>query len=378
MIAKKLKANIFPNFVFGLYIALSTVQYILGSLNFRERYFVILFSPLLVNFFVKIPDEIRKYIIFFVLMVFVGSIFSSINQGYGSLIYLVYSLINLSLVIFLFKKKVSEYVPLVVFLLFSAFVVYQSTLLDNINDIFPESSRNSISWIGLVLCALYYLLAFLNNCKSKSPFPLFVLVVICILASGRSGIIISIIFFLCYFLFNYTAKKKIWYQITKNIVLLLVFIFFVLNYSYLFNEKLDYFYSEKFQNKIRIILTKKYLQSLDPVSLFTGVKLNTIAVYKQYNYNPHNSYIKCHIQFGFMAIFLIGFLIYTFLRGWLNKNTFFLASIYGCILLRIMTDKLVFVENYDFVIYFSSILIHTKLNKTNIISQTETSDQTFL
>jgi hypothetical protein len=308
--------------------------------------------------FTKIPSEIKKYIIFFIIIVIVGSLLSSINSGYRSFLYLVYSLINLALVIYIFKREISEYVPLVILYIFSIFVISQSILIGNINEIFPETSRNSISWIGLVLCSLYYMISILNEKKPKGPFPIFILVIICIIAEGRSGIFASIIFFFCYFLFNYTIKNKISYQIIKNFILLSIFLYFVLNYASFFNEKLTYFKNAKLQNNARLILIKDYMESLDLVNIFAGVNLSSIPAYKRYNYNPHNSYIKCHIQFGIMAVLMIIFFIYTFIKGIQNKENFFLLSIYGCLLLRIMTDKLVFVENFDFVIYFASILVH--------------------
>ena len=202
MIVKRLNISIFPNIIFGLYIILSIVQYILGSNIIRERYFVICFLPLMVLFFRKIPTDIKNYVVLLTILIAVGSIFSFINQGYKAFLYLVYTLIHISLVILLFKHKISEYIPLFILYIFSIYVLYQSTILKNISDIFPESSRNYISWIGLSLCSLYYMLSLLNEKKPKGPFPIFILIIICIMAEGRSGIITSILFFLCYLTFN--------------------------------------------------------------------------------------------------------------------------------------------------------------------------------
>lgn len=301
------------------------------------------------------------------IITFFGCLFTAINHGYYSFLYLIYTFIHLSLVVLLFKNRVSEKIPIAIFYMFFCFVLFQYAHLKDINDIFPESSRNTVSWIGLVLCSLYYLLSILNDKEAKNPFPLFVLLVLCIFSQGRSGIIASLILLTSHYLFNFTRNTKIWIQVSKNILLMLLFLAIIFKYSGTFDDNLKYFQNRKFDDKGRQTILSSYWKAIDYVSIFTGVKIDNIAILKKFHSNPHNSYVSCHIKYGIMAIILIGYLLFALIRGAANRCLYFLTSVYGCILLRIFTDRLAFIGNFDFLIYFATILIYQKSRNAMIL-----------
>lgn len=368
----KYKDNLIPtivsNFVFAGYILSILLQYKFGSEIFRERYIIIGFLPLLLFLFV-IPKEIKNYVIYFSALFFLGSILSAINKGYYSFLYLVYSLIHISIVIMLFKYKISEYIPLIIFYMFSLFFFYNSAILKNISDIFPESSRNAVSWIALLLCSLYYLLAIVNNNNSKNPIPLFVLVIICVFANGRSGIITSFLLLISHLIFNYPQKNNKRNQLIINLFLLSAFVFAIFYFSSVFDEKLQYLQNKKLENASRMMLVTSYLKSLDPINFITGIDLATIPIFKFYHSNPHNSYIQCHVRFGIMAFLYIGFLIFSMLKGLIFGELKFGACIFACLLLRISTDKLAFVDNVDFLLIFACILVNIGQNNISLLKR---------
>lgn len=363
------KFKILPNVVVASYLLCAIAQYFLGSLVLRERYIIIGYSPLLLYLFRGVPARIQKPIVFLFFISIFGSLFTFINHGFPSIIYLVHTFIQLSIVVLIFKNKISEQVPLFIFFAFCVLVFYQYSILDDINEIFPESSRNTVSWIGLVLCGMYYLLSALNMKGVKSPIPLFVLFILCVFSQGRSGILVSLMLLIAHYLFNFQNNRKLWVQVSQKLLLLLLFLGVILNYYSTFEERLDYLNDKKLESEGRYDLLQSYVNSIDYVTIFTGVSLKSIPVFKSYNYNPHNSYITCHINFGFMALFMYAFLIFALIKGMMNKAKYFITSIYLCIILRVLTDKLVFVGNFDYLIYFSSVFI---------IAQTQIPNKMFL
>lgn len=362
---KKLKAidgkyPILPNIVFTSFLICSIAQYIFGSLIVRERYIVGGFFLLLLLFFRKIPTKIKGHLVFLIIVSVLGCLLTAINHGYYSILYLLYTCIHLSIVLLMFKEKISGSIPLLIFYIFFCFVMFRFAQLENINEIFPESSRNAVSWIGIVLCALYYLLSILNNKNLKNPIPLFVLFVLCVFSQGRSGIIVSLVLLMSHYIFNYSGNIKIWLQTSKNILLLIIFIAIAFIFSGKFIENLEYLQDRKLEDEGRQAILNSYCASIDYISLFTGVKAENVDILAKFHHNPHNSYIACHIKFGIMAFILFGYLLVAIVKGAANRHLYFLTSIYGCILLRIFTDRLAFIGNFDFIIYFTPILIYQK------------------
>lgn len=178
----------------------------------------------------------------------------------------------------------------------------------NINTYFPSLSRNYFSIIFLPSIIFYYS-CIDNQIKNNeiSLLPVGLYLCISILAIGRTGIIVSMLLFMSIAVIKFLrngAKKNIIY------VVLAMSIIFVL---YL-NISLFVPYFERLQelglsNDGRSLIWEKYLKIVTSTKedLFFSPNIQKIALFKQFDYNFHNSFFQMHHQYG--LLFMIGYLM---------------------------------------------------------------------
>jgi hypothetical protein len=228
---------------------------------------------------------------------------------------------------------------------------------DEINLFLKNSSRNYVSSLFLFFSIFFYMTR-LNKKRGVPFYPSLITIFVSILAYGRTGIILS--FFLFFIIIFYRYFNRIsTYNFLKFILVCIIIILIVFSiYSYIIeNTKL----SEGFSSP-RFKMNSDYFKELNLKRIVIGYDYRQIDIISKYNDNPHNSFIKLHYNIGIVLVLFIIFILYTYIKNLLNFNikklTLILFSL--LFLIRAYLDVILFIHMYDFLFFYSLILINNK------------------
>jgi hypothetical protein len=203
---------------------------------------------------------------------------------------------------------------------------------------------------------------YLSNISSNNKlklYPSIILIIISVLSYGRTGIILSFVMFIIIYLFvffnHFTFKKIIIYVFISAILLIVLFRI----YPILINETN---LSRGLESK-RFMIYSSYLEKINLNNVFTGYNYKQIPVVKSLNNNPHNSFIVFHYNLGFG---LILFLLMVFLYFYIGLINFslrinFIMCFSFIFLIRALIDTIAFIGMYDFIFFYSLILINNEV-----------------
>ncbi|MGV3344207.1 hypothetical protein ACGVWS_00155 [Enterobacteriaceae bacterium LUAb1] len=324
-----------------------------------------------IGFFIGI--DITKKMMFFIFS-FLIVIFSAllINHTYPlwRLIFNSFFLfINLFFAYFSYKKKMNVVFITRLLIIGILFYFLYCFIMAHVNSeavyIFMEHqlvgfSYNYISGLLILCSAMLFatekLSGDLNN-KKNICFTVIILIV-CFVLYGRSGIIFSFIIFLISILNALRKKGYAKYLVINFFICILIFIFmnFHKDISTLVMES-------KFKEGIsspRSIMLTDYFNQIDIYTLFTGVDLNKIPLIVSFNYNPHNSFLNLHAMYGIFAIFFI--IIMFFFVCLIFTKDFIVGFLLLVYLGRGMFDTIIFPSVTDFIFFYilMRFFIHTK------------------
>lgn len=270
----------------------------------------------------------------------------------------------------IFRGSIKKQTALLIFFIVAGYFIYNLTLVDVSGETLDEimQKRNSIS-VLVISCLM--VLVFLNRQGNASAplIPAFAYVIVSIGATGRSGIISSLVIFLA-MIFNadnlqFTRTKKIigyFTIITAVSVAIFIYREELMNMA---NILMPYLMSKGFKDEARTYMILSYLQRITPLSLIFGVDLESIHFLTQYNYNPHNSYIKLHAVLGVVSFLFYIPLVYYLFKELLARHVVYVICILAY-LFRIGTDSVVGSNVLSFV-FLTLILygINSAVKKSN-------------
>ena len=337
-----IRAILFPSVFF-----LSIVVYLLSSTNSKGQIFI--------------SKKIYGFIVLFCI-VFVTQV---INLTISPFIFYLISTPCMSF--FILKSKFNVRIikiPLYIFSLF--FIVYfikNRTLM----GVFPEMSWNYVSVVMIMNTIIVYLIE--KNERLKISFtPAFLCLLTSLLATGRSGILCSLLLFLfvLHYKWKYISLAKKWMLF---FLLLLPFISIII---YNINTIIQFFghltIMEKFTERgidspSRGIMIREYLANLSLKNILLGYNFNNNYWFIHYGLNPHNSYIRLHYYFGISFFVVVSFILYYSKK--LFKSDKLLFGFVIVILIRAYTDTVLFQYIYDFVLLtlLLSPIKHIFMNK---------------
>jgi hypothetical protein len=306
----------------------------------------------------------NKLVLIFLFFSIPFSIIISLHQmRMGPLIYIIYFFYSFLFALYLTEKKeVSLKVAnfffgfLTFFLLINFFI--KGINPKAVNQFLYHSSRNIVSAIFLFSTMFLYLSNISSNNKLKL-YPSIILIIISVLSYGRTGIILSFVMFIIIYLFvffnHFTFKKIIIYVFISAILLIVLFRI----HPILINETN---LSRGLESK-RFMIYSSYLEKINLNNVFTGYNYKQIPVVKSLNNNPHNSFIVFHYNLGFG---LILFLLMVFLYFYIGLINFslrinFIMCFSFIFLIRALIDTIAFIGMYDFIFFYSLILINNEV-----------------
>lgn len=361
-----INSNVFKNLFFLSLLLCILMQYIYGSEFVKGRYIFILFFPIVFIQFLTTKNYFLVYIYFFSYLFFFIFTIGIIRQDTNSINYLLSNIFNILIAIFILKNRISPNVPLLFLIIFSIYIITCFTIGIDMNEVFSETSRNSISWIALSSSSLYYLLNHINYNKDGSIIPAFLCLFLSILAQGRSGIIISLFLFISIMIttdFSGSRNKFLvkTFYVTIIIIITTASSFYFSDFIY---HQLNYLNEKQLSMVSRNAIWTYYFDNLSFLNLLLGLNLKSDPFFQLMNYNLHNSYLMAHARYGFVAFPLIAFIWWACISSFLNKETRVLAISLLCLLVRIFSDSLAFVGDFDFVLFLYPICIFTLRNRS--------------
>lgn len=240
----------------------------------------------------------------------------------------------------------------------------------NVDSFKHASSRNTISSDVVLYFSLYVIAAY-QNCKTISMFYPFTGFLLCIMATGRSGILTGCLLVFFFMVFDFRDGKA---KMRKSSLLLAGFLLII------FLGILNYFFNDYVESAImnfqwrqlesaRTFIWKDYLTKMfsSLLNIFFGASISGTYYLNLYNENLHNSFLMLHAKYGMFGVLLILFLlIQTFIKLSKEKNVFLLMPLF-LVLFRMNFDYTNFNSGLDTILIFYLLYPYYKCN---IISKT--------
>lgn len=223
-------------------------------------------------------------------------------------------------------------------------------------------SRNFIS-VVLLICTGYQIIASYQNDKQPSILLVFLSLIIAIWSIGRSGISLYIVLLACLpFISNIKFVYKIVFILLIVTVSLSLFYYF---YDTLFETAISRFTVMGFED-IRETVNQDYVAATfsSPLYVLMGAPLAPIKSMAFVDFNPHNSFIRLHIYYGFFGfITVISAIIFTLFKYFVKKNYLFLIT-FAVLVFRSAVDSTSFHGPLDPLIFF---FVFSSLKKIHFV-----------
>lgn len=314
------------------------------------------------------------------LIVFISSFFLAFNLNYIRknhfrllFVFFLFSFYSVAC-LYLFQGKVT-FTPIRVFVHFSLFIVvvrynisprvikwllfsyigYILFLLFikgvYINAIFPGTSKNIIGWFAIGISVFYYILEYERKTLANNRFDLFPAVItcfICLVSLSRSNIICSILLLIGVLWFNY----RVFTLIKKALFLIFLIIALGFLYYYFWNLLelgLQRFEERGLESSERSLFLESYISKIDVYTFFLGVDSNQYP-FTLINGNFHNSFLLGHSNFGVLFLLLLIFILCLLIKKIFSSTVLVILTL--SLLIRSYTDTIMFIGDFDFIIFF--------------------------
>ncbi len=349
--------------LFGFYVVSQAYKPIITFLILAVSFSSLLYSQT-EKLKIKVSvNTILFWFIFSILICCIQIISGIINY------YIIYLFSSASFAYFLVNNKFKTKFIYIPFIVISAYVLLSFISGRDLNEIFPDTSRNYISVILLTNVSTIYLIDWRQN-NIINIWIAIITLTISILAIGRSGIIVSLFLFVCLIALKYkrlSVKKKV---IGLSVLIIPLIIYLLINWNQIVNiyYSIDYFSRLNalgFKDNARELLRNSYFDNLNIFTLLFGYNYSGNGIYSIWNNNPHNSFIELHHKAGFLFFPIVATLFYAILV-FLKKNKFYFIIIVA-LLIRASTDRVFFLTHYDYLI-IALVLIALSEKKTEQIS----------
>tara|TARA_X000000950_G_scaffold84957_1_gene106931 strand:- start:18719 stop:19822 length:1104 start_codon:yes stop_codon:yes gene_type:complete len=341
------------DYILLLIFAIDLGAYFLES-NLLTRYLPFLFGLNFLAFFmIKSIDFV--YLALIISIIFLCCMFR--NQD--SSLNIMSILINVALGFYLYLRPPNQKA---IFLFSSTFLLillmrfYNSS--SDIYQIILSGSVNYISVISISASALYYSFVPKQN-KPVNLLPAIITFILCVISTGRSGIVSSFLLLLGLILYNYSFDKK---SLIKNIAYLSFLIFAIFqiieNFEFLYSSdqptSVLFRFGFDFDLDGRLLILNEYFSNFSFADFLFGRGNSYIT--QATGLSIHISYLQWHISLGAFAIPLYALVIFVYFKMLaINKLYFLIMTV---LLLRAGTDNIMLTAGFVFgslLIYFCCV-----------------------
>lgn len=296
-------------------------------------------------YFIKKNSIVWLFVVVLILLSFLVFPFSS-NYRFADLFlilnYLGISLLPLFLTLNYKLYRAISYITLGFFLS----VIFSGVAPD---DLF-STSRNFVSVLLLIVIG-FYIIACHQNTKNPNPIILILSLFVAVWAIGRAGIFVfTVLLIILPLVSNYKLKYKFLLVIT--ILSTAFYLYFIFQDS-LFVTAL-YRIQNMGMEDVRSSMNAEYLhKTFESLShVLVGTPLYSLETLKEVDYNPHNSFIRLHIFFGFWGFCMVSVLIIISFLKYLRRKDFLFLILLFAITFRSSVDSTAFHGPLDPLYFF--------------------------
>lgn len=220
-----------------------------------------------------------------------------------------------------------------------------------LESMLPNSSSNGVTSYLVLLQAHYCILNYLINRRTCTVSALVTLGV-CIVGYGRGSILAAAL------LLGVNVAFSAWMYRRRYPAIVVLMIAGFVGLSVTVGDEVAAFLEVNtkigagFDDESRAEIIGEYLSRLDPASLIVGEDYRGTAIERNYNSNPHNSYIRAHHVFGLPYLLTVLVLpLFLFWGGHSSSVKAFCGAMLMIILLRAFTEPILFPTLFD-LFYF--------------------------
>ena len=288
----------------------------------------------------------KRRLCFYCLVVFIGACLLCGIKGFfnSNLLFIIIAPIMANWIIN------NRFNLIILYFTYSLVILYFFNVsINDMNDEIMYTSRNYISVILLFHSVLLTIIVYMQTQMTLLT-PSFLTLILSVMATGRGGILCSAIFFISMTMlkFHSIGNRYFKYALLISFTITIVSCIPSIEDYYEDSEYLFRVRNGGFEDYSREKLLKEYVTNIDAISFFTGCDMSKNAVFRQFEGNPHNSYIRLHSYLGFFMIIPIVSIIVSLFLHIKSQEFVFVLPLFP-ILLRGYTD-IFFIGIYDFVI----------------------------
>ena len=320
--------------------------------NFFSRYFPFILG---LNFIIFIAAQSKGYIYLSIALTII--FFCCMIWNQDTSLNIASILINISIGFYLYlrnpnRKAISFLMIFFLMMLIGRFYIS----FDDIEQILISGSVNYISVIALSASALYYTFIPEKNAR-VNIFPALLTCAVCVLSTGRSGTISSIILLVGLFLYNYKFIKTKLLMNLSYIAILLVIFLTIIKYTDVLYSSFFYRFSHDYTQDGRTLILIEYFSNFNFFDFLFGKGNSSIR--EAVGLSVHISYLQWHISLGVFAIPIYALVLFANFKLFLTNKLYWL--IMTVLILRAATDHIMLTAGFIFgplIIYFCSVVCH--------------------
>lgn len=328
--------------------------------NFFSRYFPFLLG---LNFIIFIAAQSKGYIYLSIALTII--FFCCMTWNQDTSLNIASILINISIGFYLYlrnpnRKAISFLMIFFLMMLIGRFYIN----FDDIEQILISGSVNYVSVIALSASALYYTFIPEKNAR-VNIFPALLTCAVCVLSTGRSGTISSIILLVGLFLYNYKFIKTKLLMNLSYIAILLVIFLTIIKYADVLYSSFFYRFSHDYTQDGRILILIEYFSNFNFFDFLFGKGNSSIR--EAVGLSVHISYLQWHISLGVFAIPIYALVLFANFKLFLTNKLYWL--IMTVLIIRAATDHIMLTAGFIFgplIIYFCSVVYHPYYPKLKI------------
>lgn len=291
-------------------------------------------------------------LIFTVSMCFIYSLFGGAEEGYRATFFSVVMLLSLVVSHSAVRENLDLFVVAKIALYgYWAFLFYSGVSVGlspaDVNGYLADSSRNVVSGLA-ILFQVFYSATYYER-KNKLPLMSgFVTVVVCVIAYGRSGVLLSmLLFFFCLF---YNCYRRGFAGI------LVLGAFGTLLFGYLGASLYEFLLQEtnlaEGIESPRMLMLKEYFEGFTLYHVLFGRSFSGMPTILHHSGNPHNSYVMGHHYYGVFYVFLMLHILYVVMKSGFRRRSSVYAVLAGVILVRSYFDVLSLPGFVDVIVFY--------------------------
>jgi hypothetical protein len=244
-----------------------------------------------------------------------------------------------------------------------------------INGVHPDLahaspiSRNAISVHMLFITVTIYLICYINN-KQLPLLLSLTLLIICLWAIGRGGIVTSILLLvsLLYTKFKRAFKNiALWPVLAISLITISIFGFSIssdikeiIELERTLNDALSR--SELTSERDNII--KDFFKQSSFLDLLIGQDLYKGVMWYEWGGNTHNSFLSLAAYTGFLGFLIFFYWIYV--NFYFFKTEFIIGALMMVVFIRLMTEYIVWFSVFDYIPFLFLFLYKDMVNKRKL------------